>query len=74
MTNYKRDTAFSDIKDIATMGQKLDGELDVIGNKIAEVVKKIKKLVGALDEIRLAAKSIRNLKIIAGEMEKIATI
>lgn len=64
MTNYKRDTAFSDIKDIAAMGQKLDSELDVIGNKIAEAVKRIEKIIN--DDGTL--KAVVTAKSLTGEV------
>lgn len=64
MTKYKRDTAFSEVKDLSAMGQKLDAELDVIGNKLDEIVKKVGQIVN--DDGSL--KALVTAKSLTGEL------
>lgn len=60
MTKYKRDVEFGRINDVGALGQKLDSELDVIGNKIEEVLNTVRKVVdedGSLKAV-ISAKSL----------------
>lgn len=60
MDKYKRDVEFGRLNDIGTFGQKIDSELDIVGNKIEEVLDVVRKVVnddGTLKAV-ISAKSL----------------